>query len=155
MILQKCEKKYIATLASHKICDYSGRNKEYRGYLATEFIFSLIIFSITIYIFSFFIVNVTYMEKKLDEIEQNLKQFYRMNDKTRNIKDMTFVLNYEEFLFNQMLGKKELNFKHLMTNTNNNVIKDLIDTIIKTIYMHDKTVVSVEFNNGIHLHFNY
>jgi putative resolvase len=94
-------------------------------------------------------------ESKLDEIEQNLKQFYRMNDKTRNIKDMTFVLNYEEFLFNQMLGKKELNFKHLMTNTNNNVIKDLIDTIIKTIYMHDKTVVSVEFNNGIHLHFNY
>jgi len=65
MILQKCEKKYIATLASHKICDYSGRNKAYRGYLATEFIFSLIIFSITIYIFSFFIVNVTYMEKKL------------------------------------------------------------------------------------------
>ena len=54
-----------------------------------------------------------------------------------------------------MLGKKELNFKHLMTNTNNNVIKDLIDTIIKSIYMQDKTVVSVEFNNGIHLHFNY
>lgn len=67
MILQKCEKKYIATLASHEICDYSGRNKAYRGYLATEFIFSLIIFSITIYIFSFFIVNVSYMEKKLDD----------------------------------------------------------------------------------------
>lgn len=44
--------------------------KKHSAYLATEFIFTLIIFSIALYIFSYFVMNIAYMENKLDDREE-------------------------------------------------------------------------------------
>lgn len=95
-------------------------------------------------------------ESKLNNSEENLKQFYRMNDTEKNIQDMTFILNYENIIFNRAMNdNNELDFKMLMTNVNNKVVKDLIDMVIKNIYMNDKAVDIIEFQNGLALHFNY
>lgn len=44
--------------------------KKHSAYLATEFIFTLIIFSIALYIFSYFVMNMAYLENKLDDREE-------------------------------------------------------------------------------------
>lgn len=44
--------------------------KKHSAYLATEFIFTLIILSIALYIFSYFVMNMAYLENKLDDREE-------------------------------------------------------------------------------------
>lgn len=44
--------------------------KKHSAYLATEFIFTLIILSIALYIFSYFVMNMSYLENKLDDREE-------------------------------------------------------------------------------------
>ena len=44
--------------------------KKHSAYLATEFIFTLIILSIALYIFSYFLMNMAYLENKLDDREE-------------------------------------------------------------------------------------
>lgn len=44
--------------------------KKHSAYLATEFIFTLIILSIALYIFSYFVMNMVYLENKLDDREE-------------------------------------------------------------------------------------
>ena len=44
--------------------------KKHSAYLATEFIFTLIILSIALYIFSYFVMNMAYLEHKLDDREE-------------------------------------------------------------------------------------
>lgn len=44
--------------------------KKHSAYLATEFIFTLIILSIALYIFSYLVMNMVYLENKLDDREE-------------------------------------------------------------------------------------
>ena len=44
--------------------------KKHSAYLATEFIFTLIILSIALYIFSYFVMNMAYLENKLDDRDE-------------------------------------------------------------------------------------
>ena len=49
---------------------YKNGPKKHSAYLATEFIFTLIILSIALYIFSYFVMNMAYLENKLDDREE-------------------------------------------------------------------------------------
>lgn len=44
--------------------------KKHSAYLATEFIFTLIILPIALYIFSYFVMNMAYLENQLDDREE-------------------------------------------------------------------------------------
>lgn len=46
-------------------------SKKHSAYLATEFIFTLIILSIALYIFSYFVMNMAYLENKLDDRDKS------------------------------------------------------------------------------------
>ena len=66
------------------------RNKYYQAYLATEFIFTLIIFSILIYTFSIFVRNVACVERKFkdrDDLDYILSKVI--------VEEKVFLKNYK------------------------------------------------------------
>ncbi|SFE89258.1 recombinase family protein [Peptostreptococcus sp. D1] len=92
-------------------------------------------------------------EEKLRLAEDNLRQFYRMNDSARNLKDMSFLLGYEKFLFNSTIKGSEFDYTEFAMNINNNVLKDFIDSIIEKIEIENSSISCVFLKNGLKLRF--
>lgn len=83
--------------------------KKHSAYLATEFIFTLIIFSIALYIFSYFVMNMAYLENKLDdrdELDYLLGQV--MVEERSYIKDYKGDYDDLDLVFSKNMDSKEI-----------------------------------------------
>lgn len=131
-------------------------NKEKNKYInALKRLEELYFFSVEGVSKSDYVIKKKSYENKLKNIEENIKQFYKINDAAKNIKDVSFIMSYEQFLFNNALNNGVFDYMHLVTNMNNKVLKDLIDTIIKNIHINNNKVTKINFNNGLMVRFSY
>lgn len=88
--------------------------KKHSAYLATEFIFTLIIFSIALYIFSYFVMNMAYLENKLDdrdELDYLLGQV--MVEERSYIKDYKGDYDDLDLVFSKNMDSKEILIKRI------------------------------------------
>lgn len=83
--------------------------KKHSAYLATEFIFTLIILSIALYIFSYFVMNMAYLENKLDdrkELDYLLGQ--AMVEERSYIKDYKGDYEDLDLVFSKNMDSREI-----------------------------------------------
>lgn len=94
--------------------DTSCENHRYDAYLATEFVFTLIIFSVALYVFSFFIMNVAGLENKLSERDR-IDYIMQM----AMVDERSYVKNYKGDIANfDLESSKKIEGGHLLVKRN-------------------------------------
>ena len=77
--------------------------KKHSAYLATEFIFTLIILSIALYIFSYFVMNMAYLENKLDDREE---LDYLLGQAM--VEERSYIKDYLDLVFSKNMDSREI-----------------------------------------------
>lgn len=91
---------------------------------------------------------------KIEEINLKLKEHH--NKSSRSIYDSSFLKAATYFVLNnEFMNKKNINYKKLIMNTDKQLVKDFINTVIDKIYIDEGRVSAIKFKNGIVHEFIY
>ncbi len=103
-----------------------------------------------------YIIENKRLRDKVDEIDKRLEEIDKSISESFSISDSEFIEKASYFIMSQELSsKRSVNFHTLVRNTDTEIIKRFIQSVIKKIVIFNDKVQSIQFKNGIEHKFLY